>query len=102
MEDIKEDSTEKCLNRILAVDRVEGYIDFNEDGVLESEHIETNMAILYAELFWEAAKMAKHVVRDLNPNKDLQFFRIKTKKKEFLATTLEDEIIMVIQKNPEP
>lgn len=89
---------EVVLQRILEVNRVQGYVIIDGNGLRANEKIENTTALQYAHLYGEIANVAQSLVRDLDPTSELVYFRIQTKHNEVLASITDDEITMVVQK----
>lgn len=97
MEKSQPEAFEQVLERILNVNRVEGYVIIDEHGLKASERMESSTALQYAHYFSEVASNAKSLIRELDPTNELVYFRVKTKEKEVLAAVAGDEIYMIIQ-----
>ena len=91
---------EIVLHRILEAERVQGYVIIDEQGLQANEKIENTTALQYAHLYREISNMAQSLARDINPNNELVFLRVQTKKNEVLAAIADEEIFLVIQKAP--
>ncbi|KXZ53284.1 hypothetical protein GPECTOR_7g1178 [Gonium pectorale] len=51
----------------------------------------------YADLIPSLADLARNLVRDLDPQNDLEFLRIRSHKHEIMVAAKEDFVLLVIQ-----
>mmetsp|Transcript_33408 Transcript_33408/g.51954 ORF Transcript_33408/g.51954 Transcript_33408/m.51954 type:complete len:104 (-) Transcript_33408:50-361(-) len=91
---------EEAINRIRTHKGVSGLIILNNEGApirstLKSDH--QPPTITYARIIAQLASKARSVVRDLDPQNDLAFLRIRSKKLEIMVAPDKEYILMVIQ-----
>eukprot|EP00478_Filoreta_tenera_P004710 GABV01005152.1.p1 GENE.GABV01005152.1~~GABV01005152.1.p1 ORF type:complete len:110 (+),score=26.68 GABV01005152.1:26-355(+) len=92
---------EETLERIKAHRGVEGVIIVNKDGIpiRPSKGLDEEATRKYAANLSQLAAKARSVVRDLDPQNDLTFLRIRCTKHELLVSPDKDFTLIVIQ-NP--
>ena len=93
---------EERINRIKNHKGIEGLLIVDEEGkALRSQFANhghnDQLPKIYADAITKLAKKARSVVRDINPNNDLTFFRIRSKKKEVLVAPDKNLFLIVIQ-----
>ena len=76
-----------------------GIVIVNADGIPIRSTLENSLTVQYAALITQLAAKAKSCVRDLDPQNDLTFLRIRSKKHEIMVAPDKDYILIVIQ-NP--
>ena len=92
---------EERFNRIIAHKGIVDILIVGEDGKIlkrnkrkdGNETIQSQIAKKVTEL----AKRARSVVRDINPNNDLTFFRVRSKKQEIMVAPDKNLFLIVIQ-----
>ncbi|XP_030282798.1 dynein light chain roadblock-type 2 [Sparus aurata] len=87
------------LKRIEAQKGVIGTIVVNADGIPIRTTLDNSTAVQYAGLLRNLTMMARSTVRDIDPQNDLTFLRIRSKKHEVLVAPENDFLLIVIQ-NP--
>ncbi|KAM8750429.1 dynein light chain roadblock-type 2 [Acanthopagrus latus] len=87
------------LKRIEAHKGVIGTIVVNADGIPIRTTLDNSTAVQYAGLLRNLTMMARSTVRDIDPQNDLTFLRIRSKKHEVLVAPENDFLLIVIQ-NP--
>ncbi|XP_068459255.1 dynein light chain roadblock-type 2 [Clinocottus analis] len=90
---------EETLKRIEAHKGVIGTIVVNAEGIPIRTTLDNSTTIQYAGLFRQLTMMARSTVRDIDPQNDLIFLRVRSKKHEFLIAPENDFLLIVIQ-NP--
>ncbi|XP_073328813.1 dynein light chain roadblock-type 2 [Pagrus major] len=90
---------EDTLKRIEAHKGVIGTIVVNADGIPIRTTLDNSTAVQYAGLLRNLTMMARSTVRDIDPQNDLTFLRIRSKKHEVLVAPENDFLLIVIQ-NP--
>uniref|UniRef100_A0A3Q3WWY0 Dynein light chain roadblock n=1 Tax=Mola mola TaxID=94237 RepID=A0A3Q3WWY0_MOLML len=90
---------EETLKRIEAHKGVIGTIVVNEEGIPIRTTLDNSTAVLYAGLLRHLTMKARSTVRDIDPQNDLTFLRIRSKKHEILVAPDNDFLLIVIQ-NP--
>mmetsp|Transcript_122660 Transcript_122660/g.192502 ORF Transcript_122660/g.192502 Transcript_122660/m.192502 type:complete len:106 (+) Transcript_122660:67-384(+) len=91
---------EEAILRIRAHKSVAGLIVLDKDGepirhTLKPDHHPPT--ITYARIISQLATKAKSIVRDLDPQNDLEFLRIRAKKLEIMVAPGPDYLLIVIQ-----
>eukprot|EP00741_Cyanophora_paradoxa_P017744 tig00000203_g17138.t1 len=90
---------EETLKRISSHKGVAGILIVNTDGVAIRTNLDQALTAQYAALMTQLAAKARSAVRDLDPQNDLTFLRIRSKKHEIMVAPDKDFILIVIQ-NP--
>ncbi len=76
---------EETLKRITSHQGVEGLVIVNAEGIPIRSNLDNDLKIKYASLITQLTAQARSVVRDLNPQNDLTFLRVRTKFHEILV-----------------
>ncbi|KAI4825273.1 dynein light chain roadblock-type 2-like [Gymnodraco acuticeps] len=92
-------NVEDTLKRIEAHKGVIGTIVVNTEGIPIRTTLDNSTTVQYAGLLRHLAMMARSTVRDIDPQNDLTFLRIRSKKHEILVAPENDFLLIVIQ-NP--
>jgi len=90
---------EETLKRINSHKGVQGIVIMNMDAVPIRSTMDPTLATKYASQIKPLADKSRSVVRDLDPQNDLTFLRIRSKKHEILVAPEKDFILVVVQ-NP--
>ncbi|XP_067932671.1 dynein light chain roadblock-type 2-like [Watersipora subatra] len=88
---------EETLKRIAAHRGVIGYIVLNQDGIPIRTTLDNSTTMTYASTVHSLAQKARGVVRDIDPQNDLTFFRLRSKKYEIMVAPDHDYLLIVIQ-----
>mmetsp|Transcript_22354 Transcript_22354/g.26918 ORF Transcript_22354/g.26918 Transcript_22354/m.26918 type:complete len:99 (+) Transcript_22354:61-357(+) len=88
---------EATLQRINSHKGVLGTIIVNDEGQAIRTTAEASVTAQYAELIPQMASMARSLVRDLDPQNDLQFLRIRSKMHEIMVAPDNEFTLIVIQ-----
>lgn len=90
---------EEMLARIAVMGGVEGYVIVDSEGAVlrQSKGMNNETAAKCGMEMMRLTQKARHVVRDLDPSNDLQFFRLKATEREILAAPGEGFLVIVIQ-----
>ena len=88
---------EETLNRIKTHKGVSGIVIVNTEGVPIRSTLDAKLTLQYSALISQLAAKARSVVRDLDPQNDLTFLRILSKKHEIMVSPDKDFILIVIQ-----
>ncbi|ORX54345.1 dynein, light chain, roadblock-type 2-like protein [Piromyces finnis] len=91
---------EETIKRLQSHKGVEGIVIVNSDGIPIRSTIDNNLTVQYSALITQLASKARSVVRDLDPQNDLTFLRIRSKKHEIMVAPDKEYILIVIQ-NPQ-
>ena len=76
---------EETLKRINSHKGVVGIVIMNNEGIPIRSTMEQTLATKYAAMIKPLAEKARSAVRDLDPQNDLTFLRIRSKKHEILV-----------------
>ena len=71
----------------------------NSEGIAIRSTMDTTTTTQYAANLSQLAAKARSVVRDLDPQNDLTFLRVRTKKHEMMIAPEKDFMLLVVQ-NP--
>ena len=90
---------EDTLERIKSHKGVEGVIIVNADGIpiRPAKGMDDELTHKYAANISQLAAKARSVIRDLDPQNDLTFLRIRSKKHEIMVAPDKDFLLVVIQ-----
>ncbi|RDD43081.1 Dynein light chain roadblock-type 2 [Trichoplax sp. H2] len=90
---------EETLKRIQSHKGVIGIIVVNNEGIPIRTTMDNSTTTQYSSLLHQLAAMARGVVRDVDPQNDLTFLRIRSKKHEIMVAPDKEHVLIVIQ-NP--
>ncbi|XP_067358899.1 dynein light chain roadblock-type 2 [Channa argus] len=90
---------EETLRRIESHKGVIGTIVVNAEGIPIRTTLDNSTTVQYAGLLRLLTIKAKNTVRDIDPQNDLTFLRIRSKKHEIMVAPENDFLLIVIQ-NP--
>tara|TARA_B110001452_G_C15051883_1_gene367328 strand:+ start:144 stop:446 length:303 start_codon:yes stop_codon:yes gene_type:complete len=90
---------EETLKRINSHKGVQGIVIVNSEGIPIRSTLDNAQTNQCAGLLTQLAHKARSVVRDLDPQNDLTFLRIRSKKHEIMVAPHTDFLLIVIQ-NP--
>ncbi|KAL7858296.1 hypothetical protein AOLI_G00183980 [Acnodon oligacanthus] len=90
---------EDTLKRIQAHKGVIGTIVVNAEGIPIRTTLDNSTTVQYAGLLLQLAMKARSTVRDIDPQNDLTFLRIRSKKHEIMVAPDKEYLLIVIQ-NP--
>jgi dynein light chain roadblock-type len=90
---------EDTLKRIQAHKGVQGLIVVNSEGIPVRTTMDNSTTVQYAGLLHSLSSQARNCVRDIDPQNDLTFLRIRSKKNEIMVAPDKDYMLIVIQ-NP--
>lgn len=88
---------ESTLARILGHKGVLGTVIVSNSGAPLRSSLDENLTRQYAEMIPGLADLARNLVRDLDPQNDLEFLRIRSFKHEIMVAAKEDFVLIVIQ-----
>uniref|UniRef100_A0A672U7E3 Dynein light chain roadblock-type 1 n=1 Tax=Strigops habroptila TaxID=2489341 RepID=A0A672U7E3_STRHB len=95
----QEAEVEETLKRIQSQKGVQGIIVVNSEGIPIKSTMDNSTTIQYAGLMHSFIMKARSTVRDIDPQNDLTFLRIRSKKNEIMVAPDKDYFLIVIQ-NP--
>ncbi|CAF0946688.1 unnamed protein product [Rotaria sordida] len=90
---------EETIKRIQTHKGVQGFILTSNDGSFVRSTIDNSTTMSLTGLIRTLSDKAKSCVRDLDPQNDLTFLRIRTKKQEILVAPDKDYLTIVLQAN---
>ncbi|XP_029008563.1 dynein light chain roadblock-type 2 [Betta splendens] len=90
---------EETLKRIEAHKGVIGTIVVNAEGIPVRTTLDNSTTLQYARLLQHLTTQARSTVRDIDPQNDLTFLRIRSRKHEIMVAPENDFLLIVIQ-NP--
>jgi dynein light chain roadblock-type len=90
---------EDTLKRINSHKGVVGFVIVNAEGVVVRSTLPKDLTPTYASLITGLASKARAVVRDLDPQNDLTFLRLRSKKHEIMVAPDQGFTLIVVQ-NP--
>ncbi|KAL6112280.1 dynein light chain roadblock-type 1 [Pungitius pungitius] len=90
---------EETLKRIQSQNGVQGVIIINSEGIPIKTTLDNASTVQYAGLIHQLVMKARSTVRGIDPQNDLTFLRIRSKKNEIMIAPDKDYFLIVIQ-NP--
>ncbi|XP_022069985.1 dynein light chain roadblock-type 1 [Amphiprion ocellaris] len=90
---------EETLKRIQGQKGVQGIIIVNSEGIPVKTTLDNSSTVQYAGLIHQLVMKARSTVRDIDPQNDLTFLRVRSKKNEIMIAPDKDYFLIVIQ-NP--
>ncbi|KAI9003184.1 Dynein light chain roadblock-type 2 [Gaertneriomyces sp. JEL0708] len=90
---------EETIKRLSSHKGVEGIIVVNMEGIPIRSTLDNEKTVQHAALITQLTAKARSVVRDLDPQNDLSFLRIRSKKHEIMVAPDKEYILIVLQ-NP--
>ncbi|XP_039179684.1 dynein light chain roadblock-type 1 isoform X1 [Crotalus tigris] len=88
---------EETLKRIQSQKGVQGIIIVNSEGIPIKSTMDNSSTVQYAGLMHNLIMKARGTVRDIDPQNDLTFLRIRSKKNEIMVAPDKDYFLIVIQ-----
>ncbi|XP_048818917.1 dynein light chain roadblock-type 1-like isoform X26 [Lagopus muta] len=92
---------EETLKRIQSQKGVQGLIVVNPGGIPIRTNMNKTKTSQYVGLLQGFVMMARSIVRDIDPQNDLTFLRIRSKKNEIMVAPENDYLLIVIQSRKE-
>ncbi|XP_071823560.1 dynein light chain roadblock-type 2-like [Apostichopus japonicus] len=90
---------EESLKRIQQMKGVIGIIVINAEGIPVKTTLDNSTTVQYAGLIHSLTAKSRSTVRDLDPQNDLTFLRIRSKKHEIMVAP-EKEFLLIVVQNP--
>ncbi|XP_072013041.1 dynein light chain roadblock-type 2-like [Amphiura filiformis] len=90
---------EETLKRIQSHKGVLGIIVVNQEGIPIRTTLDNSTTVQYAGLIHSVTQKARSCVRDLDPQNELTFLRLRSKKNEIMIAPDREYLLIVIQ-NP--
>lgn len=78
-------AVEETFKRLQSHKGVIGVIIINSDGIAIRSTLDNDLTVQYAALMSQFTVKARGVVRDLDPDNELKFVRIRSKKHEIMV-----------------
>lgn len=94
-----EAEVEETLKRLQSQKGVQGIIVVNTEGIPIKSTMDNPTTTQYANLMHNFILKARSTVREIDPQNDLTFLRIRSKKNEIMVAPDKDYFLIVIQ-NP--
>ncbi|CDI76261.1 dynein light chain roadblock-type 2, putative [Eimeria acervulina] len=88
---------EETLNRIKTRKGVKGVVVLGPEGSVLRSTFDQQQTAAYAAAAAQLAERARSLVRDLDPQNDVTFLRVRSKKHEFLVAPDGEYLLLVIQ-----
>lgn len=88
---------EETIKRISAHKGVIGVIIVNGDGIPIKTNMDNSATNQYATCFHLMTQKARSIIRDIEPNNDLTFLRVRSKKNEIMVAPGKDFLLIVVQ-----
>ncbi|XP_032230563.1 dynein light chain roadblock-type 2 [Nematostella vectensis] len=95
----KKSEVEETLKRIQGHKGVIGVIIVNSEGIPIRTTLDNSTTVQYTGLIHQLTIKARSTVRDIDPQNDLTFLRIRSKKHEIMVAPDKEYLLVVIQ-NP--
>ncbi|XP_066558253.1 dynein light chain roadblock-type 1 [Amia ocellicauda] len=90
---------EETLKRIQGQKGVQGIIIVNAEGIPIKSTLDNSTTVQYAGQMHQLVTKARSTVRDIDPQNDLTFLRIRSKKNEIMVAPDKEYFLIVVQ-NP--
>uniref|UniRef100_A0A9J8C176 Dynein, light chain, roadblock-type 1 n=1 Tax=Cyprinus carpio carpio TaxID=630221 RepID=A0A9J8C176_CYPCA len=90
---------EETIKRIQSQKGVQGIIIVNAEGIPIKSTLDNSSTVQYAGNVHQLLMKARGMVRDIDPQNDLTFLRVRSKKNEIMIAPDKDYFLIVIQ-NP--
>uniref|UniRef100_A0AAQ6IHB1 Dynein light chain roadblock n=1 Tax=Anabas testudineus TaxID=64144 RepID=A0AAQ6IHB1_ANATE len=81
---------EETLKRIQSQQGVQGIIIVNSEGIPIKTTLDNSSTVQYAGLIHQLVMKARSTVRDIDPQNDLTFLRVRSKKNEIMIAPGEE------------
>ncbi|KAM9296476.1 dynein light chain roadblock-type 1 [Gastrophryne carolinensis] len=88
---------EETIKRIQSQKGVQGILILNTEGIPIKSTMDNATTAQYAGLMHQLVMKARGTVRDIDPQNDLTFLRVRCKKNEIMIAPEKDYMLMVIQ-----
>lgn len=95
---VSKTDVEKILRRIQVHRGVVALMLANRDGLVLRSNVDITTTKLYAVQYQKLIKMAHSAVRELDPENELRFIRVRNKQHEIMVAPTEDLILIVVQR----
>ena len=88
---------EETLKRLQGHKGVIGVVIVNQDGIPIRTTFDQAVTVQYAGLITQLCSKARSAVRELDPQNDLTFLRLRSKKHEIMVAPDKDYLLIIIQ-----
>ncbi|ETW18374.1 hypothetical protein PFAG_02880 [Plasmodium falciparum Santa Lucia] len=95
--DAQNSEAEEILNRIKNHKGVIGILVVNSEGLIIKSTFDQQQSDLHASLLTQLSKKARDVIRELDPQNDINFLRLRSKKHEIMIAPDKDYTLIVVQ-----
>ncbi|KMZ87727.1 hypothetical protein PVMG_02480 [Plasmodium vivax Mauritania I] len=96
-ENAPEHEAEEILNRIKNHKGVVGILVVNSEGLVIKSTFDQQQSDLHASLLTQLSNKARDVIRELDPQNDINFLRLRSKKHEIMIAPDKDYTLVVVQ-----
>uniref|UniRef100_H2Z583 Dynein light chain roadblock n=1 Tax=Ciona savignyi TaxID=51511 RepID=H2Z583_CIOSA len=96
---IKMSEVEETIKRIQSHKGVIGTIVVNSEGIPIRTTLDNSTTVHYAGLIHQLTLKSRSTIRDIDPQDDLTFLRLRSKKHEIMVAPDKEYLLIVIQ-NP--
>jgi dynein light chain roadblock-type len=90
---------DETMKRLQSHKGVTGLIVIDKEGIPIRSTLDNSTTVQYAGLITQLANKARSVVRDIDPQNDLTFVRVRSKKYEIIIAP-EKEFLLIVIQNP--
>ncbi|CAG5097358.1 unnamed protein product [Oikopleura dioica] len=90
---------DETIKRLQSHKGVTGLIVIDKEGIPMRTTLDNSTTVQYAGLITQLAAKARSVVRDIDPQNDLTFVRVRSKKYEIIIAP-EKEFLLIVIQNP--
>ncbi|KAL8425681.1 hypothetical protein ACSSS7_008345 [Eimeria intestinalis] len=92
---------EETLNRIKTHKGVRGVVVLGGDGAILRSSFDAAQTAAYAGAASQLTERARSLIRDLDPQNDVTFLRVRSKKHEILVAP-DGEFLLLVVQDPNP
>ncbi|EDW78110.1 uncharacterized protein Dwil_GK19376 [Drosophila willistoni] len=90
---------EDMFERLLKLPGAEGAILVNGEGIPIRTSMDVMSSQKYAGKMTPLIKMARSMIRDVEPGDDLSYLRLRTRRNELMVAAENDHMVILIQNN---
>ena len=94
---VSKTDVERVLRRIQSHQGVIALMVTNRDGLILRSNLDLNTTRLYAVQYQSLINMTRSAVRELDPQNELCFIRVRNKRHEIMVAPTEDLVLIVVQ-----
>merc|ERR1712227_370579 len=92
-------TVDETMKRLQSHKGVTGLIVIDKEGIPIRSTLDNSTTVQYAGLITQLANKARSVIRDIDPQNDLTFVRVRSKKYEIIIAP-EKEFLLIVIQNP--